>query len=32
MAEITRLGVSLGAKESTFSGLSGIGDFKFQPV
>jgi len=26
MAEITRLGISLGAKESTFSGLSGIGD------
>ena len=26
MAEITRLGTSMGAKESTFSGLSGIGD------
>lgn len=26
MAEITRLGVEMGAKESTFSGLSGIGD------
>lgn len=26
MAEITRLGVAMGAKKSTFSGLSGIGD------
>ena len=26
IAEITRLGVTLGAKQSTFSGLSGIGD------
>ena len=26
MSEITRLGVEMGAKESTFSGLSGIGD------
>ena len=26
MAEITRLGIAMGAKESTFSGLSGIGD------
>ena len=26
LAEITRLGTSMGAKESTFSGLSGIGD------
>lgn len=26
MAEITRLGVSLGAKEETFTGLAGIGD------
>lgn len=26
LAEITRLGVALGAKEATFSGLSGIGD------
>lgn len=26
LAEITRLGVALGAKEQTFSGLSGLGD------
>ncbi len=26
LAEMTRLGVSMGAKEKTFSGLSGIGD------
>ena len=26
LAEITRLGTLMGAKESTFSGLSGIGD------
>ncbi|MEG0662652.1 MAG: NAD(P)H-dependent glycerol-3-phosphate dehydrogenase, partial [Anaerovoracaceae bacterium] len=26
IAEITRLGVALGAEESTFSGLTGIGD------
>jgi len=26
LAEITRLGVALGAEESTFSGLSGVGD------
>jgi len=26
MAEITRLGVAMGAREQTFSGLSGIGD------
>jgi glycerol-3-phosphate dehydrogenase (NAD(P)+) len=26
LAEITRLGVSLGAKEQTFAGLSGLGD------
>ncbi len=26
LAEITRLGVAMGAKESTFAGLSGIGD------
>ena len=26
LAEITRLGIALGAEESTFSGLSGVGD------
>ncbi|MFT5699459.1 MAG: glycerol-3-phosphate dehydrogenase (NAD(P)+) [Desulforhopalus sp.] len=26
LAEITRLGITLGAEESTFSGLSGVGD------